>query len=286
MQKIDIKAYAKINLALDVVGTRPDGYHEVRMIMQTINLYDRIELGITAQPGITVKSSLSFLPNDEGNLAYRAAKLFLTETGCESGVHINILKKIPVAAGMAGGSSDAAAVLLGLNELMSAGFSKKQLSELGVRIGADVPFCILGGTALAEGIGEVLTPLRPFRKGHCLIVKPSFSVSTPWAYSNLKPAEELSHPDVDRLLEAVEQGDYEALCQGAGNVLESVVIPANPAIRTIKARMRDLGADLALMSGSGPTVFGLFSEHEAAKKAYYDFKVGKYGKSTYLVDFV
>ena len=262
-----LRAMAKINLGLDVVRKREDGYHEVRMIMQTIRMYDQIMLTEQKEPGIKVKTNVSFLPVNEDNLVYKAAKLLMDEFQVTSGVEIDLRKFIPTAAGMGGGSSDAAAVLVGVNRMFKLGLSKQQLMERSVAIGADVPFCVLRGTALAEGIGEVLTPLPPLPKCFVLIAKPPINVSTKFVYTNLRANELTWHPDIDGQIQALRDGDLEEVCRKMGNVLENVTIPAYPIISTIKEKMLQCGAVNAMMSGSGPTVFGIFSEREQAEKA-------------------
>ena len=267
MREIKLKAMAKINLGLDVVRKREDGYHEVRMIMQTIRMYDQIMLTEQKEPGIKVKTNVSFLPVNEDNLVYKAAKLLMDEFQVTSGVEIDLRKFIPTAAGMGGGSSDAAAVLVGGNRMFKLGLSKQQLMERSVAIGADVPFCVLRGTALAEGIGEVLTPLPPLPKCFVLIAKPPINVSTKFVYTNLRANELTWHPDIDGQIQALRDGDLEEVCRKMGNVLENVTIPAYPIISTIKEKMLQCGAVNAMMSGRGPTVFGIFSEREQAEKA-------------------
>lgn len=284
MESIYIRAYAKINLGLDVLSRRADGYHEVKMIMQTIRLFDKLVIRKTHTPGILVKSNLVYLPGDENNLVWRAARLFFDTVGLPPAVHVDLEKHIPVAAGMAGGSSDAAATLAGLNALYRTGLSLGELQAMGVQIGADVPYCLLQGTALAEGIGEVLTPLAPPPPVFCLIVKPPVSVSTKFVYEHLDLAD-AAHPDIDAALLALRQGDLNGLCAVLGNILESVTIPRYPEIAAIKEKMLQLGALGALMSGSGPTVFGLFQNKKAADHAFYEFKVGEYGRQTYLTSF-
>ena len=264
---IVLKSYGKINLGLDVLRRREDGYHEVRMIMQTIRMYDQIMLTEQKEPGIKVKTNVSFLPVNEDNLVYKAAKLLMDEFQVTSGVEIDLRKFIPTAAGMGGGSSDAAAVLVGVNRMFKLGLSKQQLMERSVAIGADVPFCVLRGTALAEGIGEVLTPLPPLPKCFVLIAKPPINVSTKFVYTNLRANELTWHPDIDGQIQALRDGDLEEVCRKMGNVLENVTIPAYPIISTIKEKMLQCGAVNAMMSGSGPTVFGIFSEREQAEKA-------------------
>lgn len=283
MEEIRLKARAKINLGLDVVRKREDGYHEVRMIMQTINLYDRITLRRSQKPGIQVKTNLNYLPVNEDNLVYKAAKLLMDEFQVEQGLQIDLSKYIPVAAGMAGGSSDAAAVLVGTNRMFGLNLTKHQLMDRAVKIGADVPYCVMRGTALAEGIGEKLTPLPAMPKCHILIAKPKVFVSTKFVYGNLKANELKEHPDIDGQVEALKAGDLKKLAALMGNVLETVTIPEFPVIEEIKQTMLQNGALNAMMSGSGPTVFGLFDDEEAAKKAYQILQAGNDAKQVYLV---
>ena len=282
MDEISLKALAKINLGLDVVRRREDGYHEVRMIMQTIHLYDRLDIAKCPEPGIHITSNLSFLPVNENNLIYKAGKMLMDEFGIDSGVTVKLNKRIPVAAGMAGGSTDAAAMLYGMNELFELKLKRNDLMERGVKIGADVPYCILRGTALAEGIGEKLTALSPMVKCPVLIAKPQISVSTKFVYENLKLDENTLHPDIDRLIRDIENKDLQAIAGHMGNVLESVTIPNYPIIAEIKERMRKSGAVNAMMSGSGPTVFGLFADDETAQRAYEDMQRSGLAKQVYL----
>lgn len=285
MKKIRLKAMAKINLGLDVVRKREDGYHEVRMIMQTIRMYDQIELEPTEAPGIRVTTNLNYLPTNEDNLVYKAAKLLMDEFDVKKGLNIGLRKFIPVAAGMAGGSSDAAAVMVGVNRLFHLNLSQKELMERGVKIGADVPYCILRGTALAEGIGEKLTHLPPAPAGYVLIAKPGIHVSTKFVYTNLKANELESHPDIDGQIQAIRSGDLKKVAELCGNVLETVTIPAYPVIEEIKDVMKKGGALNACMSGSGPTVFGLFDDREKAKAVYENLYGGELAKQVYLTTF-
>lgn len=282
MDEISLKALAKINLGLDVVRRREDGYHEVRMIMQTIHLYDRLDIAKCQEPGIHITSNLSFLPVNENNLIYKAGKMLMDEFGIASGVTVRLNKRIPVAAGMAGGSTDAAAMLYGMNELFDLKLKRSDLMERGVKIGADVPYCILRGTALAEGIGEKLTALPPMVKCPVLIAKPQISVSTKFVYENLKLDENTLHPDIDRLIRDIENKDLQAIAGHMGNVLESVTIPNYPIIAEIKELMIKSGAVNAMMSGSGPTVFGLFADEKTAQRAYEDMQRSGLAKQVYL----
>lgn len=279
---ISLKALAKINLGLDVVRRREDGYHEVRMIMQTIQLYDRLDIKRTQEPGIQIQTNLSFLPVNENNLIYKAAKLLMDEFSITDGVSVKLDKRIPVAAGMAGGSTDAAAMLIGVNRLFSLGLTKKQLMERGVQIGADVPYCIMRGTALAEGIGEALSPLPPMIKCPVLIAKPSISVSTKFVYQNLKLDDTTIHPDIDRLIDDIKAKSLHDIAAHMGNVLETVTIQNYPVIDEIKKHMLSNGAVGAMMSGSGPTVFGLFDDEDTAKKAYKAMRSSHLARQVYL----
>lgn len=277
-----MKALAKINLGLDVVRKREDGYHEVRMIMQTISLYDKIFIKKTKNTGIKVSTNLYYLPNNENNLVYKAAKLLIDEFEIKNGVSMKLEKYIPVAAGMAGGSADAAAVLIGMNKLFGLGLSRKQLMDRGVSIGADVPYCIMRGTALAEGIGERLTKLKPLPKCYILIAKPGISVSTKFVYGNLKADEIEKHPDIDGIIEAINNADILSVAERLGNVLEDVTIREYPVIDEFKQFMKDRGALNSLMSGSGPTVFGIFTDKDMADKAYMELKGDLRAKQVYL----
>lgn len=279
---ISLKALAKINLGLDVVRRREDGYHEVRMIMQTIHLYDRLDIKRTKESGIQIQTNLSFLPVNENNLIYKAAKLLMDEFSITDGVSVKLDKRIPVAAGMAGGSTDAAAMLFGMNRLFSLGLTKRQLMERGVQIGADVPYCIMRGTALAEGIGEELSQLPPMVKCPVLIAKPSISVSTKFVYQNLKLDDTTVHPDIDRLIDDIKAKNLYDIAAHMGNVLETVTIPNYPVIDEIKKHMLSHGAVGAMMSGSGPTVFGLFDDEAAAKKAYKAMRNSHLARQVYL----
>lgn len=279
---ISLKALAKINLGLDVVRRREDGYHEVRMIMQTIHLYDRLDIKRTKESGIQIQTNLSFLPVNENNLIYKAAKLLMDEFSITDGVSVKLDKRIPVAAGMAGGSTDAAAMLFGMNRLFSLGLTKRQLMERGVQIGADVPYCIMRGTALAEGIGEELSPLAPMVKCPVLIAKPSISVSTKFVYQNLKLDDTTVHPDIDLLIEGIKAKNLYDIAAHMGNVLETVTIPNYPVIDEIKKHMLSHGAVGAMMSGSGPTVFGLFDDEATAKKAYKAMRSSHLARQVYL----
>lgn len=284
MDKISLKALAKINLGLDVVRRREDGYHEVRMVMQTIHLFDRVNIEKTSEPGIRIKTNLSYLPVNENNLIYKAGRLLMDEFDITEGVSVDLDKRIPVAAGMAGGSTDAAAMLYGMNKMFGLGLSMQELKDRGVKIGADVPYCLMRGTALAEGIGEKLKSLPPMIKCPVLIAKPQISVSTKFVYENLKLDEMAKHPDIDQLIKDIKTKDLQGVCDHMGNILETVTIPNYPIIAEIKKNMIENGAAGAMMSGSGPTVFGLFDDAEKAKQAYKAMKKSGLSRQTYLTD--
>ena len=284
MDKISLKALAKINLGLDVVRRREDGYHEVRMVMQTIHLFDRLNIEKTKDAGISIKTNLFVLPVNENNLIYKAGKLLMDEFNITEGVSVELDKRIPVAAGMAGGSTDAAAMLYGMNKIFDLGLSMQELKDRGVKIGADVPYCLMRGTALAEGIGEKLKSLPPMIKCPVLIAKPQISVSTKFVYENLRLDENTVHPDIDALIQDIKDKDLHEVCNHMGNVLETVTIPNYPIIDEIKKKMMNSGAIGAMMSGSGPTVFGLFEDEETAKKAYKEMKKSELAKQVYLTD--
>ncbi len=267
MNQTKQRAYAKINLGLDVLRRRPDGYHEVKMVMQTVDIYDDLFLEKTEKPGVELLVDGSDLTAGKDNLICRAAELFMEEKGIAGGVKIRLVKRIPIAAGMAGGSSDAAATLRGMNELWETGCSAQELQELGVRLGADIPYCVVGGTMLSEGIGEILTPLPAPPECVLLIAKPEISVSTKFVYENLHADTLKSHPDIDGMVEAIRRGQLEGITERMGNVLETVTTKTYPVIEEIKTVMKEKGAENALMSGSGPTVFGIFGQKEQAEAA-------------------
>lgn len=281
---LTLKALAKINLGLDVLGRRDNGYHDVRMVMQTIYLYDNVTLTRTEEPGIQVETNLSYLPIDENNIAYKAAKLLIDEFEIREGVHIKLEKRIPVAAGMAGGSSNAAAVLVGMNRMFDLGLNQSQLMERGVALGADVPYCVMRGTALAEGIGEELSALPPMPKCYILVAKPAISVSTKWVYETLDAKEIVEHPDIDGLLQGLREQALSKIAASMGNVLESVTIEKYPIIKDIKVAMKEAGALNAMMSGSGPTVFGIFDNRKVAEEAWYKLRNMDCAKQVYLAN--
>lgn len=267
MDSIKIKARGKINLGLDVLGKREDGYHEVRMVMQTVGLYDSIEIWRIPEEQIDIRTNLKYLPVDKNNLAFRAVQLLKDVTGFRGGVVIDLHKFIPVSAGMAGGSTDAAAVMVGVNKLFGLGLTQSNLMALGLQLGADVPYCLLRGTALAEGIGEQLTQLPPAPYMNILLAKPRVSVSTRMVYEALDSTPIPLHPDIDATIWAIQQGDVYGLAQSMGNVLEDVTIPMYPIIAKLKSEMMDTGAIGTMMSGSGPTVFGIYPDAGSCARA-------------------
>ena len=262
MDSIRLKARSKINLGLDVLGKREDGYHEVRMVMQTIGIYDRLILTKIPEEEIRITSNLAFLPVNENNLIYKAIKLLKDEYHFPGGVSVDLNKFIPVAAGMAGGSTDAASTMFGVNRLFGLNLSMGKMMELGVRLGADVPYCVMRGTALAEGIGEKLTRITPVPHMWILIAKPQINVSTRLVYEQLDMGGIQKHPDIDGIIRAIEAQDVVRIAQSMGNVLENVTVPLYPVIETIKQDMLSHGAINAMMSGSGPTVFGIFPDEQ------------------------
>lgn len=266
MEKIERKAYGKINLSLDVIGKRDNGYHEVEMVMQSVSLSDTVIIKKT-QTGITLRTNREELPLNESNIAYQAAALMKEYFNLPGGVEITLEKNIPIAAGMAGGSSDAAAVLLGMKELFQLEASKETMEKLGLSLGADVPFCLRGKTALATGIGEILTPLTPLCDCSILISKPNFGVSTKEVYESFDAAVKITHPQTKALIEAINKKDLPQIATQMENVLEAVTVKKYPEIAELKKLMLEEGALGSMMTGSGPTVFGLFEQEEAALRA-------------------
>ena len=280
-----LRALAKINLGLDVVGKREDGYHEVRMVMQTIQMYDVLEIEKKAEPGITLTTNIPYVPTDERNLVYKAARMLMDEFHIEEGLTMNLEKFIPVAAGMAGGSSDAAAAFVGVNRIFGLGFSEEELMKRAVKVGADVPYCVMRGTALAEGIGEKLTRLPRLPQCYVLVGKPGVNVSTKIAYENLNlndPA--MVHPDIDGMVNAIHEGDLDGMISRMGNVFEPGIIRRYPIIREIKALMENNGARKAMMSGSGPTVFGIFDSKEKMEQAAAVLRDSKLAKTVFATE--
>lgn len=282
MQYIKLKALAKINLGLDVLGKRENGYHDVRMVMQTITLHDKVKITKIEADRVEVTTNLYYLPNNENNIAYKAAMMLKEEFGITQGVRIRLDKQIPVAAGLAGGSANAAAVLKGMNRLFNLRLSQKELMERGVKLGADVPYCILQGTVLAEGIGEKLTALAPMPKCHILIAKPPISVSTKKVYEALDSKAIVQHPNIDGVIGGLEFNSIEGVAQNMGNVLEQVTINEYPVVQELKEIMMSQGALNAMMSGSGPTVFGIFKKEADAKNAMKMIGEKRLSKQVYL----
>lgn len=284
MEELQLKAYAKINLGLDVVRRLENGYHEVKMVMQAVGIHDVVSLGKT-EGGIVITTDSGELPTDGNNLVYKAAELMRRQYDIRQGVRIHLQKNIPIAAGMAGGSTDAAATMKGMDRLFGLSLSAGELRELGVRIGADVPYCVTGGTALAEGIGEKLTMLPPAPQCTLLVAKPDISVSTKYVYEHLDAAGIVAHPDIDGMVEAIRSGDLQGVVGRMGNVLEGVTVPAYPVIAALKERMRAGGAEGSLMSGSGPTVFGIFTEEEKAWEVLGQIKGEGLAKQIFVTGF-
>ena len=280
---IVLKSYGKINLGLDVLRRREDGYHEVRMIMQTVGLYDLLTMKKIKDDKIQMTCNLTFLPTDERNLVYKAVKLMKDKYHIKDGVEINLNKRIPVAAGMAGGSSNCAAALKGMNQLFDLGLSIDELCEIGVTLGADVPYCIWGGTALSEGIGEKLSRVDAMPECYILIAKPGISVSTAFVYQNLNLSGLANHPDIDGMLECLRTKDLKGICDRLENVLETVTIKEYPIIEEVKKHLMDQGAMGALMSGSGPTIFAIFQDKKTADNALKSLRSIEDIKQAYVV---
>lgn len=267
MDHINLKARAKINITLDVTGVRDDGYHELKMIMQTVELYDGVYIKKIEKPIIKLKSNLEWLPKDERNLAYRAAALIREKYGIKEGVYIELRKAIPVAAGLAGGSSDCASVLYGMNKLFDLGISRKILAEIGLTLGSDVPYCLMRGTALAEGRGEILTRLPSCPKAWVVLAKPPMGLSTAAVYKAIDRAKEIYHPNTEAVIEAIKDNDLHRMARNLSNVLETVSMEMCPMVGEIKRRFMETGAIGSLMSGSGPTVYGLFESRKIAQSS-------------------
>jgi 4-diphosphocytidyl-2-C-methyl-D-erythritol kinase len=283
--KIVRNANAKINLGLDVLRKREDGYHEVKMIMQMVNLYDTLTFESRDDMEIVIDTDHGALPCDEHNLIYKAALVLFEEVQRKIGVHVKLEKRIPIAAGMAGGSTDAAATLLALNEMMGYPLTVDRLQEIAVRVGADVPYCVMGGTALSEGIGEKLTILPKPPEAYLVIAKPDIDVSTAFVYQNLHLENVSKHPDIDGMIQALEDGDLQGITKRMENVLETVTIPHYPVINTIKESCMQAGALNALMSGSGPTVFAVFDERGKAENAAKAIRKAALAKEIFVTEF-
>lgn len=286
MDKLQLKAYGKINLGLDVIRKRPDGYHDLDMIMQMVDVYDDVIIEKKAGEEIVVKADAAVLSNGKDNLAYMAAKMLFDEFGIKSGVEITIHKRIPIAGGMAGGSSDCATTLIGINEMFNLGLSKQQLMERGVKLGADVPYCVLGGTAIARGIGEVLTPLPTPPQCHVIIAKPPISVSTAYVYGHIRPDEITKRPDIEQMTLAIKEQNLNKLSDLLYNVMEEVTVSEYPVIEKLKSIMLENGALNSIMSGSGPTVFGLFDDREKAQAAMKALDSKELTEQLYLTKFI
>lgn len=289
MDKIELKAYGKINIGLDVIRKREDGYHDLDMIMQTVGVYD--DVIISREDGtqtyeIEVSTDADILPNDKGNLAFMAAKVLMEAYDIKSKVKIHINKRIPIAGGMAGGSADCATVLRGVNQLFQLGLTDEQLQEYGVKLGADVPYCIVGGTKRAQGIGEILTDLPTPPKCYVIIAKPDAFVSTKFVYSHIRPAQIENHPDIDGIIESIKAGDLYGMCEKIANVMEDVTIPEYPIIQKVKDILKSNGAVNALMSGSGPTVFGIYDDEEKAKQSMDALSGKEFVSQLYLTKFI
>ena len=285
MDTLTRKAYAKINLGLDVLRRREDGYHEVKMIMQTVDIYDVLTFVKAPADVFRLSVDSAQIPDDDNNLVLKAARLLFTTAGIDAGVEVTLQKNIPVAAGMAGGSTDAAATLIGLNALYDLRFTTEQLQKIGVKLGADIPYCIMGGTALSQGIGEILRPLPAPPRAHLVIAKPDLMISTKYVYENLHANSLKVHPNIDGMIEALSNQDLIKMCSLMGNVLETVTEKENPIITQIKDLMKEQGATGALMSGSGPTVFSIFTEEEKARSCFQKIQEENLAKQLFLTGF-
>ena len=285
MDTLTRKAYAKINLGLDVLRRREDGYHEVKMIMQTVDIYDVLTFVKAPADVFRLSVDSAQIPDDDNNLVLKAARLLFATAGIDAGVEVTLQKNIPVAAGMAGGSTDAAATLIGLNALYDLRFTTEQLQEIGVKLGADIPYCIMGGTALSQGIGEILRPLPAPPRAHLVIAKPDLMISTKYVYENLHANSLKVHPNIDGMIEALSNRDLIKMCSLMGNVLETVTEKENPIITQIKDLMKEQGATGALMSGSGPTVFSIFTEEEKARNCFQKIQEENLAKQLFLTGF-
>ncbi len=261
------RSFAKINLILDIIGVREDGYHNLRSIMQSVNLSDIVIVDKT-DGEIKITTNKKGLPTNSKNIAYKACEAFYSALGKKGGAKILIHKNIPVSAGLAGGSGNAAAVLASLNMLNSNPFSDEELLKIASTLGADVPYCLSGGTKLTEGIGDIMTDIPPMPKSYIVLSTPPISVSTPWAYTEYDKCEKTIFPDTDRMINAIRNNDYQEICNNLSNVFEDVTLKEYTVIKTIKEQLLNSGADGAIMSGSGPTVFGLFRDYKKAKAAH------------------
>lgn len=281
MEQLKVKARAKINLTLDVLGRRETGYHDVEMIMQQINLYDVVTVSKITEKNIELTCSDGFLPTDDKNLAYKAAALMRDRFKLEMGFKIHIEKNIPVAAGLAGGSTDAAAVIKAINTLCNLDLSIMQMQEIGFTLGSDIPFCFMEGCAVARGLGELLTPQRGFEHAWMVLVKPGFGVSTKEVYENLSIADIMEHPNTSQMMDALNRQSRHEILKGLCNVLETVTLKLHPKVSEVKSMLASYGADGVMMSGSGPTVFGFFNNYDRAKSAHKTIK--KHYPQSYVV---
>lgn len=285
MESLQLEAMAKINLGLDVLRRREDGYHEVKMVMQTVGICDRLDFTKLSGDRILVSTNKEELPADEHNLIYKAAKLMKETYQIREGVSVKLEKNIPIAAGMAGGSTDAAATIHGMARLFDLDLSLEEKQKLGVKIGADVPYCLMGGTALSEGIGEVLTRLPAVPNGYLVVAKPDIDVSTKFVYENLHADSLTRHPDIDGMVESIRNKDLQGIANRMENVLETVTVRQYPVIQEMKAFLKEHGAMNALMSGSGPTVFGLFEKEDTARSAFEAMRERNFTKQVFLTEF-
>lgn len=282
MREIHLKSRAKINLSLDVLGKRPDGYHEVQMLMQEIDLYDNLYISERGDKEIRIATNCQYVPANPSNIAYRAAEELRQAVNINKGINIYIDKKIPISAGLAGGSSNGATVLRGLNKLWQLKLSDRELMAIGERVGSDVPFCILGGTALAEGRGEKLTPIRsPLKNIWLILSKPPISISTAEVYGQLDLSKIRRRPNTLDLIRAIEEGNLYAIAENMENVLQGVTETNYPIIGEIKRKMVEYNCLGAMMTGSGPTVFGICKNYQRAKSTYEHLSL--LYKQTYMV---
>lgn len=286
MDKVVTKAYAKINLGLDVIRRRPDGYHDVKMVMQTVDLYDVLSVSKKEEDTITISTQKEELPVNEDNLIYKAIMLMKETYGLQGGVHVDLVKNIPIAAGMAGGSTDAAAAMRAVNKLFDINRPLKELEKISVKIGADVPYCVQGGTVLSEGIGELLTNLPDAPQCILLIAKPDISVSTKYVYENLNLSQLKKHPEIDWVVDAIKVGDLQGMLEQMDNVLANVTESKYEIIGKIKGAMIKCGAVKAMMSGSGPTVFGIFETMVQAASAYDAIKEAGMAQEIFISKFI
>lgn len=286
MDKLSCRARAKVNLCLDVCGRRPNGYHDVKMVMQQVDVYDELEFKKLSTPDIILSvDSKDFLGELANNLIFRAVKLVREIYSIKDGVEITLKKNIPVAAGLAGGSTDAAAAFLAMNELFELNITRDELMDMAVRLGADIPFCIMGGTALSEGIGEILTPLPKPPKAYVVLAKPPIMVSTADVYKGLDLEALETRPDVDGMVSAIKEGDLLGITTRMENVLETVTVKNYPVIEELKTMMLEGGALNAMMSGSGPTVFGIFEDKDSAEAIAATIRDSKKAKDIMVTTF-